>query len=355
MIKKIASWFGSDLTMSSQEHIAHCFEEMGVMFPRFHLLPSHVDLKVAYAARSLHAGWEAQWRKFFPNLSLAISTEIVGRRVRVGLQALPSVRNIIAVASGKGGVGKSTVASNLAVALVQEGARVGLVDADVYGPSQVMMMGIQDQKPEVTAQKKFVPLWSHDVQVMSIGCLLKEEQAAVWRGPVASRAMQQLVEETDWQDLDYLIVDMPPGTGDLPLTLAQKMPVTGVVVVTTPQDVALLDVKKSNNMFQKLGIPILGVVENMSTYRCQNCGHEDHLFGSLDLHRLQDTLDLDVLVKLPLKPAVCSHADSGTPFVAAQPDDQDAELYRALARQVGIKLAKLPRDYSRKMPKVRVR
>ncbi|MBO3704040.1 MAG: iron-sulfur cluster carrier protein ApbC, partial [Candidatus Accumulibacter sp.] len=210
------------------------------------------------------------------NVSVNVSVKIVAHTVQRGLKPLPGVKNIIAVASGKGGVGKSTTAVNLALALAQEGATVGLLDADIYGPSQPQMLGLAGQKPESEDGKTMDPLRAHGLQAMSIGFMIDIDSPMVWRGPMVTQALEQLLKQTSWDDVDYLIVDMPPGTGDTQLTLAQKVPVTGAVIVTTPQDIALIDARKGLKMFEKVGIPILGLVENMSIHICSQCAHEEH-------------------------------------------------------------------------------
>jgi ATP-binding protein involved in chromosome partitioning len=239
--------------------------------------------------------------------------------VQRGLKVMPNVKNIIAVASGKGGVGKSTTAVNLALALAAEGASVGMLDADIYGPSQPMMLGISG-RPESVDGKTMEPLENHGVQVSSIGFLIDPDEPMVWRGPMVTQALQQLLEQTNWRDLDYLIVDMPPGTGDIQLTLSQKVPVTGAVIVTTPQDIALLDARKGLKMFEKVGIPILGVVENMSTHICSNCGHVEAIFGAGGGEKMCADFGVEFLGKLPLQLSIREQTDSGTPTVVAEPD-----------------------------------
>lgn len=258
---------------------------------------------------------------------------------------------MIAVASGKGGVGKSTTAVNLALALAAEGARVGMLDADIYGPSLPMMLGI-DGRPQSTDGQTMEPLEGHGLQANSIGFLIEQDNPMVWRGPMVTSALEQLLRQTNWHDLDYLIVDMPPGTGDIQLTLSQKVPVTGAVIVTTPQDIALLDAKKGLKMFEKVGIPILGIVENMAVYCCPNCGHVEHIFGQGGGERMCAEYGVELLGSLPLNLSIREQADSGRPTVVADPDGQVAGIYRAIARKVAIKVADKARDMSSKFPSI---
>ncbi|MEK1906016.1 MAG: iron-sulfur cluster carrier protein ApbC, partial [Pseudomonas sp.] len=254
--------------------------------------------------------------------------------------ALENVKNIIAVASGKGGVGKSTTAANLALALAREGARVGILDADIYGPSQGIMFGIAEgTRPKVRDEKFFVPLEAHGVQIMSMAFLTDENTPVVWRGPMVSGALLQLITQTAWDNLDYLVVDMPPGTGDIQLTLAQKVPVAGAVIVTTPQDLALLDAKKGVEMFRKVNIPVLGVVENMAVHICSNCGHAEHLFGEGGGEKLANQYGVDLLASLPLSMAIRLQSDGGKPTTIADPESQIAMIYQEMARCVGARIA----------------
>ena len=262
------------------------------------------------------------------------------------------MRNIIAVASGKGGVGKSTTAVNLALALAQEGARVGLLDADIYGPSQPQMLGLAGRQPESTDGKTMEPLEAYGVQAMSIGFLVDVETPMVWRGPMVSQALDQLLNETHWQDIDYLIVDMPPGTGDTQLSLAQKVPVTGAVIVTTPQDIALIDARKGLKMFEKVNIPILGIVENMSIHVCSNCGHAEHIFGEGGGERMCQDYGSEFLGSLPLEMSIRQMADGGKPTVVGAPDSPAAEIYRRIARRVAVKVAEKAKDMSSKFPNI---
>lgn len=255
------------------------------------------------------------------------------------------VKHVVAVASGKGGVGKSTTAVNLALALERDGAKVGLLDADIYGPSQGMMLGVEPgRRPEVKDEKVFVPVKAHGLKTMSMSYLVDENTPMVWRGPMATGALQQLLLQTHWEDLDYLIVDMPPGTGDIQLTLSQKVPVSGAVIVTTPQDIALLDAKKGIEMFRKVDIPVLGVVENMSLYECPNCGELSHLFGAGGGERVAKEFGVPLLAELPLDARIREDADGGHPTVAADPDGKLAERYRHAARHLAARLWALDID-----------
>jgi ATP-binding protein involved in chromosome partitioning len=280
-------------------------------------------------------------------------TEVIAHAVQRGVALLPGVRNIIAVASGKGGVGKSTTAANLALALAAEGANVGVLDADIYGPSQPTMLGVSG-RPESRDGKTMEPLVGHGVQVMSIGFLVDADQAMIWRGPMATQALEQLLRQTNWKDLDYLVVDMPPGTGDIQLTLSQRVPVTGAVIVTTPQDIALMDAQRGLKMFEKVGVPILGIVENMAVHVCSNCGHAEHIFGAGGAERMARQYGVELLGALPLALKIREQADGGTPTVAAEPDSEEARLYKAVARRVAVKLADQSKDYSAKFPTITI-
>ena len=282
-----------------------------------------------------------------------VTSKIVAHTVQRGLKVMPNVRNIIAVASGKGGVGKSTVAANLALALAAEGARVGMLDADIYGPSQPTMLGIVGQ-PSSADGKTFDPLVGHGIQASSIGFLVDPDQPMVWRGPMVTSALQQLLTLTNWNDLDYLVIDMPPGTGDIQLTLSQQVPVTGAVIVTTPQDIALLDAAKGLRMFEKVGVPILGLIENMATHICSKCGHEEHIFGSGGADKMAQRFGVTVLGSLPLDIRIREHADGGTPTVVADPDSDIAMTYKAIARRVAVTIAVRARDLSSKIPTIKV-
>ena len=287
------------------------------------------------------------------NVSVVIGTKIVPHAVQRGVQLLPKVKNIVAVASGKGGVGKSTTAVNLALALAAEGASVGILDADIYGPSQPTMMGIEG-RPDSIDGKTMEPMENYGVQVMSIGFLVEQDNPMIWRGPMATQALEQLLRQTNWGELDYLIVDMPPGTGDIQLTLSQRVPLTGAVIVTTPQDIALLDAKKGIKMFEKVGVPILGIVENMAVHVCENCGHVEHIFGEDGGKRLAAEYKMDYLGALPLNLSIRVQADSGRPSVVNDPDGEIAGLYKRVARQVAVKIAERAKDFSSKFPTISV-
>jgi len=287
------------------------------------------------------------------NVSANVTMKIVAHAVQRGLKVMPNVKNVIAVASGKGGVGKSTVAANLALALAAEGARVGMLDADIYGPSQPTMLGISGQ-PETTDGKSMEPMEGHGIQASSIGFLIDPDQPMVWRGPMVTQALQQLLMQTNWRDVDYLVVDMPPGTGDIQLTLSQQVPVTGAVIVTTPQDIALMDARKGLKMFEKVGVPILGIVENMAIHVCSKCGHAEHIFGEGGAARMGAEYGVEVLGSLPLDIRIREQADSGRPTVVAEPDGEIANAYKAIARKVAVRIAQQAKDMSLKMPVIKV-
>jgi ATP-binding protein involved in chromosome partitioning len=287
------------------------------------------------------------------NVSVHMSSRVVAHAAQRGVQLLPKVKNIVAVASGKGGVGKSTTTVNLALALAAEGASVGILDADIYGPSQPMMMGIEG-RPESADGQSMEPMENYGVQVMSIGFLIDADNPMIWRGPMATQALEQLLRQTNWRDLAYLLVDMPPGTGDIQLTLSQKVPLTGAVIVTTPQDIALLDARKGLKMFEKVGVPILGIVENMAVYCCPNCGHTEHIFGADGGKRMAEEYSVDYLGALPLNLSIREQADSGRPTVVADPDGEIAAIYKAVARQVAVKIAAKAKDYSAKFPSISI-
>lgn len=287
------------------------------------------------------------------NVQLTVKQHIVAHAVQRQLKVLPNVKNIIAVSSGKGGVGKSTVTANLALALAQAGAKVGVLDADIYGPSQPMMLGVMG-RPINTDGQILRPVRSHDMDIVSVGFLIDADEPMIWRGPLAAQTLQQLLTQTAWNELDYLVIDMPPGTGDIQLTLSQTVPVTGAVVVTTPQDIALLDAKKGLRMFQKVNVPILGLVENMAMFKCPKCGHLEHIFGEGGAHRMSEQYGVEVLGQLPLDPAIREQADSGEPSVIAQPEGDAARIYRSIAMKVAAAIAKTAKDMSLKMPSVKV-
>ncbi len=285
------------------------------------------------------------------NCTVSIASKIVSHSVQKGVSLLANVKNTIAVASGKGGVGKSTTSINLALALQAEGAKVGILDADIYGPSQPRMLGLQG-KPDSVDGKKVEPKVSYGIQSMSIGYLIEEDTPMIWRGPMVTGALEQLLNETNWKDLDYLIIDLPPGTGDIQLTLCQKIPVSGAVIVTTPQDIALLDAKKALKMFEKVQVPVLGIIENMSTHICSECGHEEHIFGSGGGEQMAKQYDVDLLGSLPLDIQIREGVDNGKPTVAMQPDSAITMNYRNIARRTAAKLAQQSKDYSSKFPKI---
>jgi ATP-binding protein involved in chromosome partitioning len=285
--------------------------------------------------------------------AVSLSSRVQSHKVQGALGPLNGVKNIIVVASGKGGVGKSTVSVNLALALVAEGAKVGILDADIYGPSQPRMLGLSG-KPDSPDGKTIIPLQAHGVQAMSVGFLVDEETPMIWRGPMVTQAMMQLLSDSRWEQLDYLIVDLPPGTGDIQLTLSQKVPVAGAVIVTTPQDIALLDARKALKMFEKVEVPVLGVVENMATHICSACGHEEHIFGHGGGARMAEQYGVAYLGALPLDIRIREQADSGTPTVVAMPDSDLAAQYRLIARNTAGRLSRQPRNKSLGLGKILV-
>lgn len=308
------------------------------------------EFVLGYAAAGIRSGIEQMLQVAVENLEgvssarISVRCEIQTAPAQGSIAALENVRNIVAVASGKGGVGKSTTAVNLALALAREGARVGILDADIYGPSMGLMLGLPEgTRPEIKDQKFFVPPRAHGVQVMSMAFLVDDKTPMVWRGPMVSGALMQLLTQTAWDDLDYLVVDMPPGTGDIQLTLAQKVPVTGAVIVTTPQDLALLDAKKGIEMFAKVNIPVLGIVENMAIHICSNCGHAEHLFGEGGGERLANDYGVDLLASMPLSMMIREQTDAGAPTVVAEPECQISMLYQDMARHVGARIAERAR------------
>ncbi len=316
-----------------------------------------IDIQLGYPAKTQH---EALRRLIADDLgalpgagrvTVNIAQKITSHAVQRGVKLVPGVKNIIAVASGKGGVGKSTTAVNLALALVAEGAAVGLLDADIYGPSQPTMLGIC-ARPESNDGKSLEPLVAHGLQAMSIGFLIDVDTPMVWRGPMVTQALEQLLKDTHWRDLDYLVVDLPPGTGDIQLTLAQKVPVTGALIVTTPQDIALLDARKGLKMFEKVGVPIVGIVENMSIHVCSQCGHAEHIFGEGGAQKMCAEYGVPFLGGLPLDLRIREQTDSGRPTVVADPDGPIARVYREIARKTAVFVAQKAEDFSAKFPSI---
>lgn len=316
------------------------------------------DVELGYPAKTQHEAIRKQVIAAVKavsgvgNVSANVTSKVVAHAVQMGVKLLPGVKNIIAVASGKGGVGKSTTAVNLALALAQEGANVGILDADIYGPSQPQMLGLAGRQPESLDGQSMEPLTAHGLQAMSIGFMVDVETPMVWRGPMVAQALDQLLGQTNWRDIDYLIVDMPPGTGDIQLSLAQKVPVTGAVIVTTPQDIALIDARKGLKMFEKVNIPILGIVENMSIHICSQCGHEEHIFGQGGGAQMCQDYDVEFLGSLPLEMSIREMADGGKPTVVGAPASRTAEIYRAIARRVAIRIAEKAKDMSSKFPNI---
>ena len=316
-----------------------------------------VDIQLGYPAKSQHAAM----RKLATDaiaaipgvgrITVNVTQKITAHAVQRGVKLVPGVKNIVAIASGKGGVGKSTTAVNLALALAAEGAKVGILDADIYGPSQPTMLGISG-RPESVDGKTIEPMEAYGIQAMSIGFLIDVDTPMVWRGPMVTQALEQLLKDTRWRDLDYLVVDMPPGTGDIQLTLSQKVPVTGAVIVTTPQDIALIDARKGLKMFEKVGVPIVGIVENMSIHVCSQCGHAEHIFGAGGAEAMCRDYDVPFLGSLPLDIRIREQADSGRPTVVADPDGKVAEVYRRIARRVAVKIAEKQQDHSAAFPKI---
>ena len=316
-----------------------------------------VDIQLGYPAKGAADALAAAARHALEadpaiaSASVSVGTRVHAHKVQGTLAPLPGVKNIIVVASGKGGVGKSTVSANLALALAAEGAKVGVLDADIYGPSQPRMLGISG-KPESPDGKSITPMQAHGLQAMSIGFLVDEETPMIWRGPMVTQAMMQLLGDTRWDMLDYLIIDLPPGTGDIQLTLSQKVPVAGAVIVTTPQDIALLDARKALKMFEKVEVPVLGIVENMATHVCTNCGHEEHIFGAGGGERMAEQYQVPYLGSLPLDIRIREQADGGNPTVAAMPDSELAARYREIARNTAGRLARQPRNKSLGLGKI---
>ncbi|MBX3693473.1 iron-sulfur cluster carrier protein ApbC [Dokdonella sp.] len=316
-----------------------------------------IDIQLGYPALSwqgtlaatVKAALEAD--PAIDHAAVSVSCRVAAHRVQEGLAPLAGVRNIIVVASGKGGVGKSTVSANLALALHAEGASVGVLDADIYGPSQPRMLGLSG-KPDSVDGRSIEPKRNHGVQVMSIGFLIEEDTPMIWRGPMVTQALQQLLTDTCWNDLDYLVIDLPPGTGDIQLTLCQRVPVAGAVIVTTPQDIALLDARKALKMFEKVNVPVLGIVENMATHVCTKCGHEEAIFGDGGGARMAAQYAVPLLGALPLDIRIREQADGGTPTVAAMPDSDLAARYREIARNAAGRLSTRARNKSIQFPKI---
>ena len=315
-----------------------------------------VDVKLGYPAKSVVANIKEEIEEALKtaganSTSVDVGWEIEAHSVQKSLKPLENIKNVIAVASGKGGVGKSTTAINLALALSSEGAKVGILDADIYGPSQPRMLGVSGQ-PKSNDGKSLEPMEAHGLQAMSIGFLIDEETPMIWRGPMVTQALEQLLNDTQWRGLDYLIVDLPPGTGDVQLTLAQKIPVSGAIIVTTPQDIALLDARKGLKMFEKVEVPVLGVVENMSIHICSKCGHEEHIFGEGGGKAMAEESGVEMLGALPLDIRIREQVDGGNPSVVAMPDSRIAEIYQEIARKAAAKLASKAKDYSAKFQKI---
>ena len=316
-----------------------------------------LDIALGYPARGVLERVRAQVAERLTKIpgvaqaSVNVHSKIVPHSVQRGVKLVSGIKNIIAVASGKGGVGKSTTAVNLALALAAEGASVGMLDADIYGPSQPLMLGITG-RPSSRDGKSMEPMEGHGIQAMSVGFLIEADTPMVWRGPMVTQALEQLLTETKWRDLDYLVVDLPPGTGDIQLTLAQKVPVTGAVIVTTPQDIALIDARKGLKMFEKVGIPILGIVENMAIHICSNCGHAEHIFGSGGGERMGRDYNVELLGSLPLDVQIREQTDSGKPTVVADPDGRASQIYKKIARRVAVKIAEKAQDHTAAFPKI---
>ena len=317
-----------------------------------------VEFRLSFPAQglihSLNNELQDLLKSEWPDLifDISIKQNLIAYETKAGVDPIKNVKNVIAIASGKGGVGKSTTSVNLALALQKEGASVGILDADIYGPSIPIMLGIADAKPVSEDKKTILPLNAHNIEAMSIGFLVDEKQAMVWRGPMASSALQQIVRDTRWGtqksgELDYLIVDLPPGTGDIQLTMAQKIPVTAAVIVTTPQDLALADAKKAITMFEKVKIPVMGVIENMSTHICSNCGHEEAIFGNGGGEQLSTEYDIPLLGQLPLAMSIRAQLDAGTPAIAADSESDISQSYRSIARNLVANLSQLGKDFSK--------
>lgn len=319
-----------------------------------------IEIRLGYPARSFAARLRDEIEQKIKALediqqvSVTVDWEIISHSVQKNLKPMREIKNVIAVASGKGGVGKSTTAVNLALALSAEGAKVGILDADIYGPSQPTMLGLKGQ-PDSKDGKTLEPMQKHNLQAMSIGFLIEEDTPMIWRGPMVTQALEQLLNNTNWVDLDYLIVDLPPGTGDVQLTLAQKIPVSGAIIVTTPQDIALLDARKGVKMFQKVDVPILGIIENMSVHICSKCGHEEHIFGFGGGEAMSKDYNVELLGALPLDINIREQTDSGIPTVLAETDGRATQIYKDIARKAAARLAVQGKDYSAKFPKIVIR
>jgi ATP-binding protein involved in chromosome partitioning len=316
-----------------------------------------IELQLGYPAAGWHEALAAEVKRVVAEqagaseVTVGIATRVVAHKVQKELTPLPEVRNIIAVASGKGGVGKSTTAVNLALALAAEGARVGVLDADIHGPSIPMMLGISG-KPESPDNKNISPMLAHGLQAISIGLFLGEDTPAIWRGPMTTQYLVQLLTTTLWQDLDYLVIDLPPGTGDIQLTLAQRIPVSAAIIVTTPQDIALLDARRALKMFEKVEVPVLGIVENMAVHVCSNCGHAEHIFGEGGGERMAAQYGVPLLGSLPLDLRIREQADGGRPTVVAEPESAIARTYREIARKAAGRLSLQARNKSISFPSI---
>jgi ATP-binding protein involved in chromosome partitioning len=316
-----------------------------------------VKIELGYPALSFHDELKTTVEQQLKTLNgigaiiVEVTSKIISHAVQQALKPQPNIKNIIAVASGKGGVGKSTTAVNLALALAAEGANVGILDADIYGPSIPTMLGLSGY-PESRDNKTMLPKIAYNIQTMSIGYLVDAGQAMIWRGPMVTNALQQLLKDTNWDNVDYLIVDLPPGTGDIQLTLSQQIPVSGAIIVTTPQDIALIDAQRGLGMFQKVNVPVLGIVENMSMHICSNCGHSEPIFGTGGGVVMAETNHVDFLGALPLDINIRIQADSGQPTVAVDPNSQAAQMYKAIARKATAKLALKAKDFSTRFPNI---
>ncbi|MGY6552986.1 MAG: iron-sulfur cluster carrier protein ApbC [Wenzhouxiangella sp.] len=349
------------LALAAECQLAALGDDMGAALaePEINLDSGHVRIALQLGFPAKRYGRElaraikkaAEGLPEIDSASVEISSKITPHQVQPNVQRLQVVKNIIAVSSAKGGVGKSTVSANLALALAAEGAQVGMLDADIYGPSQPRMLGVSG-RPDSVDGSTFEPMMSYKLQSISVGYLIDEEEPMIWRGPMVTKAMMQLLGNTRWKDLDYLIIDMPPGTGDIQLTLSQNVPVAGAVIVTTPQDIATLDARKGLQMFRKVNVPVLGIVENMSLHTCSNCGHQEHIFGAGGGERIARDYGVPLLGALPLDLKIREHADNGRPTVVAEPDGEIAALYRHIAVRMAAKLSMQATDFTHKMPKI---